>query len=201
MKQQRLFKLAALLVLCCTMFGCEKEDPLNLTGQKHSIYGTVTDHATGELVSNANVRLNPIGETTLTSSDGMFQFTDVPDGTYSLSLSKNGYVDMDDDYVIEIENGNSVRRDLQLSREEFGAISGTVVDLETGEPIESAVVTLSPGGMNIYTGDDGHFEFLDLDVRQYTVTAQKMGYIPNRKTVITIGGSVVDINMILRKND
>lgn len=114
MKKQRLFKLVALLVLCSAMLGCGKEDPLNPTSQKNSIYGTVTDFATGELVSNANVRLNPIGETTLTGSDGMFQFTDVPDGKYSLSISKNGYADLDDDYIIEIKNGKSVRRDVQL---------------------------------------------------------------------------------------
>ena len=195
MKTNHLIKLAALLVLCCVMAGCGKETKLG------SIFGTVTDYVTGNPVSNAKVRLNPGGETTLTGSDGTYQFNDVANGNYSLSISKNGYVDLDDDYVIEIENGNSVRRDLQLSPEVFGAISGTVVDLETGEPIAGAVVTLSPNGMNIYTGDDGRFEFLDLDARQYTVTAQKTGYITNRKTVMVAAGSVVDINLTMQKND
>ena len=195
MKKYHVLKLAALLVLCCMMVGCGKDNKLG------SIYGIVTDFTTGDPVSNANVRLNPGGETTLTGSDGSYQFNDVANGNYSLSLSKNGYVDLDDDYVIEIENGNSVHRDLRLKQEVFGAISGTVVDLETGEPIAGALVTLSPGGMNIYTGDDGRFEFLDLDARQYTVTAQKTGYITTRKTVTIVAGSVVDINLILRKND
>lgn len=129
MKKYQVLKLAALLVLCCTMFSCGKEDPSNPTGQKSSIYGTVTDYATGELISNANVRLNPIGETTLTGSDGMFQFADVPDGNYSLSLSKNGYVDLDDDYVIEMKNGKSVRRDVQL-RSQFQSFRITVNGIE-----------------------------------------------------------------------
>lgn len=109
MKKQRLFKLVALLVLCCAMLGCGKNKNIG------SIYGTVTDFATGDPVGNANVRLNPKGETTLTGSDGIFQFNDVTNGKYSLSLSKNSYVDLDDDYVIEITNGNSVRRDVQLN--------------------------------------------------------------------------------------
>jgi hypothetical protein len=98
------------------MLGCGKEDNPTSGGDSGCgfIYGTVTDFDTGEFVSNASVRLNPIGETTITGSDGMFQFTDVPDGMYSLSLSKNGYVDLDDDYVIEIKNGKSVHRDVQL---------------------------------------------------------------------------------------
>ena len=106
MKSYQLIKFAALLLVCCTMLGCGKED--NPTSKLGSIFGTVTDFATGDPVSNANVRLNPRGETTLTGSDGTFQFNDIEDGNYSLFLSKNGYVDLDDDYVIEITNGNNV---------------------------------------------------------------------------------------------
>ena len=83
----------------------------------------------------------------------------------------------------------------------FCTISGTVIDLETGDPIQQATVTLSPSGLNTYTGDDGHFEFLDLDARQYTVTVQKTGYVTNRKTVTTVAGGVVDINLTLQKNN
>lgn len=113
MKTNHFIKFAALLLVCCAMLGCGKED--NPTSKLGSIYGTVTDFATGDPVSNANVRLNPRGETALTGSDGTFQFNELAAGSYSLSLSKNGYVDLDDDYAIEIENGNNVRRDVQLS--------------------------------------------------------------------------------------
>lgn len=195
MKKYQIPKLVALLVLCCTMAGCGKDNKLG------SIYGTVTDFTTGDPVSNANVRLNPRGEATLTDSDGTYQFNDVTNGNYSLSISKSGYVDLDDDYVIEIENGNSVRRDLQLSPEVFGAISGEIVDFATGEPVEGALVTLMPTGMNVYTDSDGLFEFLNLDARQYTVTVQKTGYITNRKTVIIIPGGVVNVIIALQASN
>lgn len=83
----------------------------------------------------------------------------------------------------------------------FCTISGTVIDLETGDPIQQATVTLSPTGYNTYTGDDGHFEFIDLDARQYTVTVQKTGYVTNRKTVTTVAGGVVDVSLTLQKNN
>lgn len=82
----------------------------------------------------------------------------------------------------------------------FGTISGTVIDLDTGDPVQSATVTLSPTGYNTYTGDNGQFEFLDLDARQYTVTVQKTGYMTNRKTVTTIAGGNVNISLTLKKN-
>lgn len=83
----------------------------------------------------------------------------------------------------------------------FGSISGVVIELDSGDPVPQATVTLSPSGKNTYTGNDGHFEFLDLDARQYTVTVQKTGYQTNRKTVTTIAGDNVDISLTLKKNN
>lgn len=113
MKTNNLIKFTASLMLCCMFFGCTPEDEMEKLG---TIYGTVTDFASGEPIGNANVRLNPRGETTLTGMDGTFEFVDLPAGSYSLSLSKNGYVDLDDDYVIKIENGNNVQRAIQLQK-------------------------------------------------------------------------------------
>lgn len=102
----------AVLFVCCMFFGCTPEEKEKLG----TIYGTVTDYSSGEPIGNVNVRLNPRGETTLTGMDGTFEFVDLPSGSYSLSLSKNGYVDLDDDYVIKIENGNNVQRAIQLQK-------------------------------------------------------------------------------------
>lgn len=85
--------------------------------------------------------------------------------------------------------------------EVFGTISGTVIDMESGDPVPQATVTLSPSGMNTYTGNDGHFEFLDLDASQYTVTVQKTGYQTNRKTVTIVAGGNVDVSLTLQKNN
>lgn len=108
-----IIKLSAMLFVCCTMLGCTPEDEKEKLG---TIYGTVTDFSSGDPIANVNVRLNPRGEATLTGSDGVFQFNDLPSGSYSLSLSKNGYADLDDDYVIMIGNGNSVQRSIQLQK-------------------------------------------------------------------------------------
>lgn len=83
----------------------------------------------------------------------------------------------------------------------FSGITGTVVDSDSGDPIQQATVTLSPSGYNTYTGSDGYFEFLDLDARQYTVTVQKTGYVTNRKTITTVAGRVEEIKLTLQKNN
>lgn len=119
------FILAIVIASIAILTGCKKEDVGIITG-------VVTNAATGEPVDNANVKLKPRGETTLTGSDGTFQFNNLPDGSYSLTISKTGYVDLDDDYVINLTKGQTVRRDVQL-KSEFESfklcVNGEDVDL------------------------------------------------------------------------
>ena len=110
MRNNRLIGVWALIVLCCIFFGCDKES------SKGSIYGTVTDFATGDPVAYANVQLRPGGETALTGYDGVYDFLDIPDGNYSIVVSKAEYNDLIDNYVIEVKNGRRVRRDVQIEK-------------------------------------------------------------------------------------
>lgn len=80
-----------------------------------------------------------------------------------------------------------------------GTLSGTVVEMTTGDVIAGALITLSPSGKNTYTGADGFFEFQDLDAQQYTVTVQAEGYSTNRKTVTIVAGATERINVTLQK--
>lgn len=118
MNKNCLLGIVALLVLCYTMIGCGKED--NPSGVDNSgsgsIYGCVTDFASGEPVRNANVQLRPSGETTLTGYDGMYEFLDIADGNYSITVSKAEYTDLIDDYVIEVKNGRRMQRDVQIEK-------------------------------------------------------------------------------------
>ena len=90
-----------------------KPDPIEELG---SIYGVVTDKATGEPVKNANVQLRPSGETTLTGNDGRYEFLDLKNGNYSIVVSKTEYTDLIDDYVITVEGSKSIRRDVQIEK-------------------------------------------------------------------------------------
>jgi len=108
MKVRRLLIAVATLILCCLFNSCEKEPG--------SIYGVVTDYSTGEPVANANVQLRPGGSTTLTGTDGMYEFLDIPVGSYFITVSKAEYTDLVDDDVIEVKNGKKVRRDVQIKK-------------------------------------------------------------------------------------
>ncbi|MBQ8223560.1 MAG: carboxypeptidase regulatory-like domain-containing protein [Bacteroidales bacterium] len=109
MKRFSLF-LSIALCLVFINISCDP-DPVEEFG---SIYGIVTDKATGEPVKNANVQLRPSGETSLTGTDGRYEFLDLKAGDYSITVSKTGYTDLIDDYVITLDGAKAMRRDVQI---------------------------------------------------------------------------------------
>ena len=70
----------------------------------------------------------------------------------------------------------------------FGNIYGVVVNSNTSEPIQGARVTLTPTGKSTVTGNDGSYEFVDLEAGQYKVTVQANGYTSTLKNVTVVAG-------------
>lgn len=70
----------------------------------------------------------------------------------------------------------------------FGYIYGVVVNSNTSEPIQGARVTLTPTGKSTVTGNDGSYEFVDLEAGAYKVTVQAEGYSSTLKNVTVVAG-------------
>ena len=83
-----LFSAAVVLGVAAGLCSCNDDLGQELTG---SIIGTVADATTGEPVPTVNVSLEPGGESALTGSDGNYMFTDLKAGSYTLTLTKEGY--------------------------------------------------------------------------------------------------------------
>lgn len=85
----------------------------------------------------------------------------------------------------------------------MGNISGIVIEIGddnvSGDPIQGALVTISPTLKNTYTGSDGKFEFKDLEGDQYTVTVQKTGYKTNRVNASVGAGETTKISLTMEK--
>lgn len=106
---KRIAIIGLLLSICLvTLCGCSKE-------QNGSIYGIVTDKATGDAIKTAGVELHPIGLKTVTGSDGSFEFLDLEVGTYTLFVTKTGYIDYKSN-PIEIKSGQQVPGSVQLEK-------------------------------------------------------------------------------------
>ena len=107
---KRLFTIiiSSILLLSFAIVSCEKEDLGN-----GSIYGIVTDKATGEPIKSAGVELLPVGLKTITGTDGRFEFANRKAGSYQVYITKAGYVEVISS-SIELSQGQSLQRDVQM---------------------------------------------------------------------------------------
>lgn len=65
----------------------------------------------------------------------------------------------------------------------FGSVYGIITDTNTHQPIYGASVVLSPGNLSTTTGQDGHYEFVDLEPGQYKIQVQSNGYYTNSRQI------------------
>lgn len=73
----------------------------------------------------------------------------------------------------------------------YGEIEGIVTHSQTGQPVQGVVVSISPSNESTGTGVDGKFNFSELDPKEYTIQAQKEGFVTNTKSVTVIAGKTV----------
>lgn len=83
----------------------------------------------------------------------------------------------------------------------FGSIHGYVADETTGEPIQTASVTINPGGNKVVTGSGGRFEYTNLEAGQYNLQVMKEGYQSNVGYVKVIPGETANCDILLRPGD
>ena len=101
--------LPIIILLVFVWQACEKEEE-NLPG---TIYGVVTDKATGEPVKSAGVELSPVGLKTITGTEGQFEFTELVPGNYTLLVTKTGYMDYASN-TIEVKPAQTAQSDIQM---------------------------------------------------------------------------------------
>ena len=105
--------ISSILLLSFAIVSCEKEDLGTAT-----IYGMVTDKATGEPIKSAGVELLPVGLKTITGADGYFEFTNLKKGNYQIYLTHTNYVGEVSDNI-ELSVGQSYQCEVQLEPQPY----------------------------------------------------------------------------------
>ena len=84
------YALFLIIIICgaCINISCTDEPDLDLYC---TINGQVTDAKTGEPIKAASVVLTPGGMTTVSGSDGTFEFTRLDAGQYTVIVQSDGY--------------------------------------------------------------------------------------------------------------
>lgn len=128
-------KVVTFLLLFICSVGCEVSTPIELG----TITGTVTDGTSLEPLQGVSVAISPTGKTLTTGSDGLFEFSNLEAGQYTVSVSKENY--NSDSKIINVQSGTSIsdfaittgNGSIELSKStlDFGSADNTLVfDIE-----------------------------------------------------------------------
>ena len=109
-------RILSLLLVSMTLIVFNQSCKKPVEEQKGAINGYVTDKATGDYVENATVLLKPVNKTATTKSDGYFEFLELELGDYSLSASKDGYRDYEDNQTISVKDSDAISRDIEMEK-------------------------------------------------------------------------------------
>lgn len=193
--------------------GAAQEIELSPDSADGSIAGKVCDAETNNPISDAVVLIEQNGlmiTSVATRSDGSYE-VDLADGTYSVEVTKDGYIPFKE--YASVSNGvtNYLQTTLLIpgDRNAKGGFEGRIVDDVTGYPIEGVTLRLREGWNNSGDGDvietlttdeDGFFLYdikkvfgvpVRLDVGNYTLTAQKDGYSTTSFNIIVVPNIIV----------
>lgn len=81
-----------------------------------------------------------------------------------------------------------------------GAIYGVITDKATGEPVGVASVELRPNGIKKVTGNDGRYEFVDIEGGQYSLAVSKTGYMASDSCqILVVSGQRIQRDIPIEK--
>ena len=181
--------------------------PIDLVLKKGQLLrGRVVDRA-GNPVANAALRLaqwrdvpNIGGFWARTDAEGRFTWNGAPDDAITLSVNKEGFQSVQ---LPVVANGQELQ--ITISSEPAILVRGTVVDDETGKPIDSfiahaeAQIDRMRSGHEA-TGRAGKYEIrLSEKGDHYLVRVRADGYLPAQSPLVAAGTEPLEFNLRLRK--
>lgn len=159
-----------------------------------SLYGTVIDAETGDVISGANISLH--GEqwqhyNTVSGEDGSYEFTGLFGGEYMLHAHIEEMTYMP--FHAEVELEESMEFTIEMEAYEIGDITlnGTVTNAE-GDPQAEQIVHLwgenTPGGMAYMsiTDENGYYEINEIIAGEYVLHVSGMNGLPAFEEEIVI---------------
>ena len=171
--------------------------PLPILAQTGNVEGTIYQRSTGKPLEGADVHILETDEHQKTDANGKFQFTEIPIGIYTLSVSHPNF-NIPEKTTIEVSANKTIQGKIylgpafQLEKDTAtGDIEGTVYDRDTGALLAGAEVNIVETKQRQETKRDGKFQFTDIPPGTYTVSIKHLAFDTptDTKVEISAGGT------------
>lgn len=136
---------------------------------KANLYGIVYDQG-GFAIQSARVTLD--GRSAYTDAEGIYSFTGLEPGQYTLNSSKEGYESVSGKMVTLVQGDNILNVQMVSIK---ANLMGKVTNSDTGQPVQGVLVTIQ-GGESTLTDDDGDYAIVGLTPGTYTIVFSRSGY-------------------------
>lgn len=113
MKTKSIYLLFTILTLFVLTISCNKKNPE--TNSYCTITGFVYEEGTDNRISNADVTLSPTGKPGKTNNDGYFDFTNLDNDQYTITVQKSGYIT--NRKTVTTEAGGTINVSIPLKKE------------------------------------------------------------------------------------
>lgn len=134
-----------------------------------TISGNVTDSQFGAVLMGVTVSIPKSGVSAGTDAYGNYILPDLAPGSYRLTATSNGFAPAE--ASADVQAGKNTVVNFKLTAVNTGSVSGRVIDSISGHPVQGAVVTLIPGGVQAITDEFGSFTIKGLSPITYTAQA------------------------------
>ena len=176
---------------------------LNRGPQPSGIAGKVIDIPNHRPIANALIIAEgPVRREVRTNWHGDYFIGEIPPGSYRVSANALGYRPEVRESVMVYPNKTTHINFALEPIPQYGGISGTVVDLQTHQPIEHTSITIEgPSRAMVETNREGFYIIINLPPGEYRVTAQAPNYRPETRERVMVhpGATTLDVNFALER--
>ncbi len=126
-----------MLIACVAFIGCTSDEVSSFG----DVYGIISDTKSGSPIRNAEITISPGNSTTVSGSDGHFEFKSLEAGQYKISVTADGY--SSNSRQVTIVAGQSVSCDIHLTPQnnDVVMIKPTSLDFGVNELQLAATIT------------------------------------------------------------
>ncbi|MDA3860525.1 MAG: carboxypeptidase regulatory-like domain-containing protein [Melioribacteraceae bacterium] len=160
------------------------------------IAGRILDAKTGSAIEGAVITTSPSTSSVTSNELGDYTIDNLNPAEYTILVTKYGYQSATT--IVNVLVGFNTNADISLTEQSTGSVAGIVRDATTGNPIRGVSITTDPGTSSVTTDSLGSYTLVNLTPSNYSIIADKMGFVSTQVSVLVIAEETTTADITLQ---